>query len=535
MEQTEATQTPAALAALLSVACCALVLAKRYAVKVSGDWLEQLCLYVLVAMKSGERRSAVFQAATLPLREWELREAARLAEAILERQSWRRILTSRVDGLERALAKENDAGEVLRLRGDLDTARRELGEKPEIVAPLLMSDYVTPERLVEVMAAHGERMAILSSEGELVGMMRGRYSDGRPNLDVYLRAYSGDQLRRDRVSGATTYLERPTLTIALAVQPVILEDLGRSASIRERGVQPRFLYGPRVSAMGHRELTPRPMSAKTTQAYAELFAWMLAVETNTRDGRAVPHLLTLSGEAASAFLAFRGRIERALRDDGQLGTVQDWGSKLPGATARIAGVLHAVTRYGDSCAPQSRTIAGETMAAAVRLAEVFLVPHALADFGVRGPDARTCLARRMLRWLSRHPETTTITRRQMQRELGITTAEELNAPLALLEEYGYLRQLEQRGNNGKPGRRPSAPYAVNPTWDRRGLQTLQTVDEFDTSEGEAGNPSNTSSDSEVSGDDREHAAAHTPVGRVHPFVRRAALGELEEVSIDESA
>jgi hypothetical protein len=44
----------------------------------------------------------------------------------------------------------------------------------------------------------GGRMAIISAEGGLFDILAGRYSNGVPALDVWLKGHAGDPLRIDR-------------------------------------------------------------------------------------------------------------------------------------------------------------------------------------------------------------------------------------------------------------------------------------------------------------------------------------------------
>lgn len=57
-----------------------------------------------------------------------------------------------------------------------------------------------------LLAEHGECMAWLSSEGGVFDLLQGRYSNGIPNLDLVLKAHSGDAERVDRGSRPPVFL-----------------------------------------------------------------------------------------------------------------------------------------------------------------------------------------------------------------------------------------------------------------------------------------------------------------------------------------
>src|SRR5260221_13978802 len=76
--EAEATQTPPALAGLLALSVVSAIVARHLEAEGRPGWREPLCLFVLVALLSGERKSAVYRDATAPIRSW---EAARAKDA----------------------------------------------------------------------------------------------------------------------------------------------------------------------------------------------------------------------------------------------------------------------------------------------------------------------------------------------------------------------------------------------------------------------------------------------------------------------
>ncbi len=96
----------------------------------------------------------------------------------------------------------------------------------------------------------------MSSEGGLFETMAGRYSSGNPNVDVYLKGYSGDPLRVDRKSRPPEFVPRPALTLVLTVQPEVTQGLAAKPGFRGRGVLARFLYSLPQSMVGFRSNNP---------------------------------------------------------------------------------------------------------------------------------------------------------------------------------------------------------------------------------------------------------------------------------------
>jgi hypothetical protein len=79
----------------------------------------------------------------------------------------------------------------------------------------------------------------------------GRYSDGVPNLDVYLKSHPGDDLRVDRVSRSPLHVRKPALTLGLVVQPDVIWDLARKPGFRGSGLSRPFRLRGALSKLEH--------------------------------------------------------------------------------------------------------------------------------------------------------------------------------------------------------------------------------------------------------------------------------------------
>ncbi len=131
----------------------------------------------------------------------------------------------------------------------------------------------------------------------------------------------------------------------------------------------------------------------------------------------------------------------------------DWVNKLPGTVARIACALHVAGRPGEWAAP----IDSRTMHRAIAIGD-YAIPHALAAFSVMGSDPSTELAKRAWAWLRTRQESA-VTKRELHRGLHVEHATDLDAPIAVLVERGYLREVPARPTGGRPA---SPSYEINP-------------------------------------------------------------------------
>jgi hypothetical protein len=441
-----ATQTPADLPALLALAVCSSTLARRVVVEPRPGWEEPVNLYVSVLLDPGNRKSAVFSDATRPLCEIEeeLIEVAR--PSIARAQSERRQAEARLRKLEKLAAEKGDA----EARHEAGRIAEELAQQPEPVLPRLIVDDATCEKLGMVLDEQCGRVASMSPEGGVFDLMAGLYSkNGLPNFGVYLKGHSGDDLRSDRVSRSSVYVERPALTCAYAMQPQVIRGLASNPAFRGRGLLGRFLYAAPRSWIGRRKIAPPAVPDDVSQSYHDLVRSLFEF-----DGEAS---LKLAPPTRRHFEAWETEVETMLGDEGCLETMRDWGGKLAGATLRLAGVLHCVV-YGPS-----GEIDGETLTSAIEIGR-YLIPHAdevlnlmQAQDGSGDEDARY-----VLRWIRRHGRREfTKSEAQHHGKRRFPKADDIDPALAELTRRGYIRPRSAETTG--PGRPPSPAYLTNPT------------------------------------------------------------------------
>ena len=89
-----------------------------------------------------------------------------------------------------------------------------LNTPEEIYPPRLWTGDVTPERLQNLLAEHGERMSVLSDEGGIFEIMSGLYNNGQANIDVFLKGHAGSSVRVDR-GGRRIIKKYPSLSFGL--------------------------------------------------------------------------------------------------------------------------------------------------------------------------------------------------------------------------------------------------------------------------------------------------------------------------------
>ena len=454
--EAHATQTPLSLAGMLVLSVVAAVVAGKAELEIRTGWKEPLNIYTVTVLPSGSRKTTVFRHATAPIYQFEKELQSRLAPEVARSQSEFKLLQQTCRHLRAKAAKEDEAAEKEELKRLLDKAVLKLSRNQLLHSPVLVVDDCSPEKLANLLAQQGGRLALLSAEGDIFELMSGRYSMGQPNFGVFLKGHSGDTLRVDRINRPTDEVASPALTVGLTIQPDVLHSLTQKPGFRGRGLLARFLYSVPQSNIGTRLVGAAPVSSeiqstfeRTVLALARLFE---PVETT--------HVLKLSPEASVALRAFEEKVEGLLADGQELGELKDWGGKLVGAVARIAGILHFASRVGDKD-PWARPVDESTVVSAIRIG-VHLKEEAQTAFQRMGADPAVEAAQKVLRWIERE-EKSEFSKRDLHQALrgSFPRVLALSRPLEVLEEHGYIREIAKESTNG-PGRPRSPKWQVNP-------------------------------------------------------------------------
>jgi hypothetical protein len=454
----EATETPPELAALLGLGTVAASVQGKVVVMPSPDYREPLSVFVAPALDSGNRKTAVLNEMTRPLRDWEREQAEKLQPEVDKAQSDRKTLEARVDSL-RKQAGRKDGLDLENIMVEIAKTERELPDVPSI--PRLWTQDVTPEKLGSLMAENGERIAIISDEGGIFEILEGRYSSGISNLDLFLQAHAGAPVRVDRGSRPPVHLQSPALTVALSPQTDVIRGLALKSGFRGRGLLARFWYALPLSPLGYRKLESKPIPQSVREKYSQGLRNLLEMPPATDgDGRFVEHVFEYSEDAFREWHEFRLMVEQGLREEGKFAQIKDWAGKFPGATARIAGLLHCVEYAGFI--PSKKEISLQTIKRALDIAAV-LSEHALAAFGLMGADPAIEGAKKVWRWVESTRFESFTARDCFQALKGsFRRMNELQPALDVLVERAYIAQAPNKERKGG-GRSPSPTYHVNPS------------------------------------------------------------------------
>ncbi len=447
----DSTQTPESMAVMLCLSVVATVLQRQSEVAPFGeddDYTEPLALWVLVAMQSGSRKSAVINAMTAPLLRWEKLERDRLRREIARIGAARAVAKKRIEKLTKDAANADSDEARQRLRDEI--AAEEEGMPADIWPPKLFTGDVTAETLQTLLVKQGERMAVLTDEAGIFLVMAGLYSGGNASLDVFLQAHAGSPVRVDRAD-REAYLERPALSFGLALQPGVLSDVASSRRFRDSGLLARFLYAIPESNVGARDVRRRvSIPEAVRQAYEAGIFRLLEGRRLVPDK---PKVLPFTDPAREAWLQFAEEIERGQGDGGKFESIVDWTSKLPGAAARVAALLELA-----DVGLHAESVSADSVARAVALCRLLIV-HAHEAFGLLGADSVEADAMAILRWAKAN-NLATFKRSTCQKAMEgrFRSVDKLEKAAERLNQRDVLREFKEP-NRGAP---PSVWYRVNP-------------------------------------------------------------------------
>ena len=430
----ESTQTPVDAPGMAAISVLSTALAKKFYVRLTGEWSESLNTYSILALPPGNRKSSVFKALQEPITTFEKEEKERLFTEISEQRAKLKAKQKRLEQLEKEYAKD---GEQTTLE-EIIALANEIENEETLSLPRFITEDVTPEKLADLMAENQEKMALLSAEGGgIFSIMAGRYaSDGKANREIFLKGFSGDYCAVDRMGREAKVLDEPALTIGLFLQPHVVQEV--PPSFQERGLMPRFLFSFPRSLVGYRIVTPKTIGADIKNRYLLSIKKLLRMDTH----EAVQ--LTLNNKAREAEEELREKIESMFLDGGELSEMKEWGSKLAGQIIRVAGLLHVAEHVQASTMETENTVPTqlheETFNKTCQLTSYF-IEHAKAAYGCMGADKGTQDAKYLLEVIKRknkpvieYRDIQNLTRKRFKK------AKHLKATLGQLEEREFIYQ-----------------------------------------------------------------------------------------------
>lgn len=452
-------QVPVDLPAWLGMAVASTAIGGRRAVSPKPDWVEPVTLYTMPVAAPGEMKSPALSLMAAPVYAEQKQRREGDKTAVARDQQDRRIFEACVSDAEAKVIKADTKEKRTKARESLDLARDELealGE-PKVYTQLIADD-TTPEAATDVIAEQGERLAVLSTESSFLGNIGGRYSKNA-NPEIVLKAWSHEPHAVNRKSGRAVMLERPSLSLGLAVQPGFLTGMGETGDVFEtRGLMARFIFAMPTSRVGDRVYDTESIPGEVRAAYSQAIANMMTAILDDQEYR----VMELDQKAKELFKSFWEALEPRHKAHGDLAVVEGWAKKLPGQVLRIAAVLALFEE------PSTLTVSGEVMDDAISLVP-YLICHArlVADLMSEERQSRLGPARAVLEWLRRTTHRGRFAAGDVEKAVRgqkwCTETADVDAAIELLERQGWVRKIEPpEPAEGAKGRRPKCRFVAHP-------------------------------------------------------------------------
>lgn len=442
----------------------ALCTQRKFEVQPKSGWREPINLYAAIIAEPSERKSAVQARIMQAVHLFADEENERRSPQVSEYKSKCVILKKKIESLSKAVAEgkqpKNVSGPV---DVELHNVTKELTDLQNHPVDFLtlVADDITPEALSDTMAVNGEKMGIFSTEGGVFQILGGLYSSGSANLDIFLKAFSGDFFQSNRIGRKKVSMQHPALTMLLMFQPTVLSGVMANGEFKGKGLLARFLYSIPTSTVGNRSYNTLPVDPALEHEYQEFIHRVLGISDDD------VQIIRFSPEAEAEAEKLFNDIEPKL-SDGDLAAIGDWSGKHHGRVMRIAALLH-IAEHVEQAA--NIPVAGETVVRARVIGDYFIA-HALTAFRYMGAadDNSTKDAKYILKRLSTVGGSEISKRNLHQLCKGkFKKVDEMSAGLAVLIDRGYIAirmvspsQNPQNSQKSKSKGRPSEVVYMNP-------------------------------------------------------------------------
>lgn len=454
-EVSRSTETPVELASLLFLSVVATAAQKKYEIELKKSYREPVNIWVLPALPPGSRKSSVYSEITSPLRKWEEEQNNLLGYLVASQVSKQKTLETKIKHLRNLAAKTREESSLDEIQEQILALEKNLENIPTL--PQLWTSDITPEHLGTLMAQNSEAMAILNDEGGIFDILAGLYSNGRTNLDLFLKSWSGTPVRVERQSKPPVFLNKPLLTIGLTVQPHVIKNACKNKNFRDRGLLGRFLFVMPKSNIGYRTFEENPIDETVKINYQASIASILNHPFNMEDNIPHKYVFKLEPEALLKFNEFSKAMETMMGPElNYLFHINDWASKLCGQVGRIAALLH-IFRYAHE-KPWDRKISLQDMHGAIKIGHA-LIRHALKVFSQIDEELGYSIAEDILNWI-KNSNIEQFTQRECLRKLRRYDKKTLRIGLNILKDRDFLHEFSEIRSIGAP----SATFIVNPKY-----------------------------------------------------------------------
>lgn len=467
-ELAESLQVPPDLSGIFVLGMFSVGAQRNFNIKPKIEWTEALNLYIAVIADPSERKTPVVSECAKPIYQFEKEENERRAPAIADYLTRKEIYTNQMNFVKKAASSKKGEVDTENNINHANELKLAIDDLKEVFPYTAIADDITQEALARLMYENDGVLSIVSSEGGIFNMMNGKYKS-TSDYDIYLKAYSAKEpIKIHRVGRAPVEIEHPTLSIILAVQPIVINNVMNNEEMNGKGLNSRFLYAKPKSRVGSRKYEVKEMNDFSKNNYMNALARLMAMPTSE-----TPRIIELSEGAKQMANAYFDEIEGILKEMPAT-PLKAWIGKLHGQTMKIAGVLHVMEHIEKS---DLILVSEKTMKNAIEMGRYFLA-HARYTYKASGmsdrpeeKDAKYILKR--IEESAKPAKPAKLSKKEVfdlcKDKTGFEKVEYLNDGLNELVRRGYIRIVKQQNPNGG---RPTEIIEFSPDY----LATLDKKD-----------------------------------------------------------
>ena len=273
---------------------------------------------------------------------------------------------------------------------------------------------------------------------------------------MLLKAWSGESFFCDRATKDTIQISNPCLSISLAGQPYLWDNMVSNPVFRNSGLLARFFYCFPKSKVGTRRYDSKAIAADVVDSYNKLIDILLTRKFNA--GSTNEKFLKFDEIAQQNFIDYYNRYIEKIQLT-EFANCKDWGGKYHGQILRLCCVIHCVKSILKNENPENTLVSADTLCNAIDIADYYK-EQAIYAFSIGGVDQEILKAEKALEIIraKQIKEGFQSALLKKCRNKIFAESDDFYKTLKLLEEYGYVALDERETGNHK-----SAVYVyVNP-------------------------------------------------------------------------
>lgn len=321
----ESFQVAPELPAVLILGAVSVATLGKYVVHITNEWNEPTQLYICAVAGSSEKKSPTLKRIFRPIEEYESKVNQNQRKQIA-------VAKMKLAALKKAEDKATKAGDFSEMER-IAEERFELEKQAHEYT--LCVDDATSEVVPVCMNNNDGCISCVSAEGGIFSNMAGRYANGIPNLDIFLKGYSNEVAKIHRVGREPIILPRACMSMVMCVQPDVINGILENSAMSTRGLVARFLWCFPKEKAGYRSIRTPDIPEDLESAYSKRIHSLLTMPRPEE-----PHVMRMTSGAAKLFEESREQTEKHMLDtlSGELKN-SGWSGKHDGRIARIAATL----------------------------------------------------------------------------------------------------------------------------------------------------------------------------------------------------